>query len=365
MLFTAESAAQSADNRYTCAAGCGKGQSMAGIDIEEWQVRAAREADLDALLALAGKTGGGFTNLPADAGALARRLAKSAQSFARDVHAPGDEMYLLVLEHVPTGAVKGTAALFARVGLEWPFYSYKIATLSLHSRELQRTFRTRVLHLVNDFDGASEVGGLFLDPGCRTGGLGRLLARARYLFIAGHRARFSDRVLAELRGVIRPDGSSPFWDGLAGRFFGMGFVEADRFNSLHGNQFIADLMPKFPVYEALLPDAAAAVIGAVHPDGVPARRMLEAEGFRFNNYVDIFDGGPTLDVETDRIRTVEQARGAEVVGTSTTGLTRLVATGQLHRFRAMAVRLFEGPEGVRLSPGARIAEGERILHAGF
>jgi arginine N-succinyltransferase len=249
--------------------------------------------------------------------------------------------------------------------MEWPFYSYKIATLSLHSRELQRTFRTRVLHLVNDFDGASEVGGLFLDPDCRTGGLGRLLARARYLFIAHHRARFADRVLAELRGVILPDGSSPFWDGLAGRFFGMGFVEADRFNSLHGNQFIADLMPKFPVYEALLPESAAAVIGEVHPDGVPARRMLEAEGFRFNAYVDIFDGGPTLDVETDRIRTVEQARGAEVLGTSETGLTRLVSAGTLEGFRAMAVRLFEGEGGVRLAPRACITPGERILHAGF
>jgi arginine N-succinyltransferase len=338
---------------------------MAGTAIEEWQVRAARASDLDSLLVLAGKTGGGFTNLPPDREALARRLEKSARSFAADVHSPGDEMYLLVLEHVPTGAVKGTAALFARVGVDWPFYSYKIATLSLHSRELGRTFRTRVLHLVNDYDGASEVGGLFLDPECRTGGLGRLLARARYLFIARHRARFADRVLAELRGVILPDGSSPFWDGLAGRFFGMRFVEADRFNSLKGNQFIADLMPKYPVYEALLPEAAAAVIGAVHPDGVPARRMLEAEGFRFNAYVDIFDGGPTLDVETDRIRTVEQARGADVLGVSETGLTRLVSAGALETFRAMAVRLFEGADGVRLSPAARIETGERILHAGF
>ena len=29
-----------------------------------------------------------------------------------------------------------------------------------------------------------------------------LLARSRYLFIAQHRARFADRILAELRGII-------------------------------------------------------------------------------------------------------------------------------------------------------------------
>ena len=79
-----------------------------------------------------------------------------------------------------------------------------------------------------------------------------LLARSRYLFIAQHRARFADRILAELRGVIDEAGGSPFWDGVAGRFFGMNFQEADEFNAVHGNQFIADLMPKHPIYTAML-----------------------------------------------------------------------------------------------------------------
>src|SRR3546814_4598198 len=52
----------------------------------------------------------------------------------------------------------------------------------------------------SDLNGASEVGGLFLHPAARAGGLGLLLARSRYLFIARHRARFGDRILAELRG---------------------------------------------------------------------------------------------------------------------------------------------------------------------
>ena len=51
-------------------------------------------------------------------------------------------------------------------------------------------------------------------------------------------------MLAELRGVMDEAGNSPFWDALAGRFFGMSFPEADEFNAIHGTQFIADLMPQ-------------------------------------------------------------------------------------------------------------------------
>jgi arginine N-succinyltransferase len=72
-----------------------------------------------------------------------------------------------------------------------------------------------VLHLVNDFDGASEIAGLFLHPDARTGGMGAMLARSRYLFIAQHRERFGDQVVAELRGWMEGD-TSPFWDAVAG-----------------------------------------------------------------------------------------------------------------------------------------------------
>ncbi len=125
------------------------------------------------------------------------------------------------------GEIRGTCQLFTRVGQTWPFYSYRLSTLSQHSAELAQTFRAEILSLVTDLEGSCEVGGLFLHPGERAGGLGMLLARSRYLFIARHRARFTDRILAELRGVIDEAGDSPFWDSIAGRFFGMSFDEAD------------------------------------------------------------------------------------------------------------------------------------------
>ncbi|MGI4876251.1 MAG: arginine N-succinyltransferase [Janthinobacterium lividum] len=302
-----------------------------------WYVRPAVAGDIDALLELAHLTGGGFTNLPPDRDALARRLAKSDASFGAAIAAPVDEMYLLILEQTSTRRIGGTAVVFSRVGSEWPFYSYKLSSVSQTSRELGTTFSMQLLNLVTDHDGASEVGGLFLHPDLRTGGLGKLLARSRYLFIAQSRERFGDRLLAELRGVMTDDGNSPFWDGLGKRFFGMDFRAADKFNSLNGNQFIADLMPKHPIYVALLPESARAVIGLPHDRGAPAMRMLEAEGFRFENYVDVFDGGPTMTVRTDMVRTVVESRAAHVTELAETGagLTRsLLASGRLGEFRS-------------------------------
>ncbi len=346
---------------------------MSSIDLSEWQVRPALVSDIEGFAALAALTGGGFTNLPNDRGSLLQRLERSEASFAADISEPDDENYILVLAHGPTGRIGGTACLFSRVGIGWPFYSYKVATLSMHSRELGRTFRNGVLHLVNDFDGASEVGGLFLHPELRTGGLGRLLARSRYLFIARHRARFGDRVFAELRGWLRPDGSSPFWDGLAGRFFGMSFQEADAFNAIKGNQFIADLMPKYPVYVSLLSDEARAAIGAPHDAGRAAYNMLLAEGFAYNGYVDIFDGGPTVDAKVAHIRSIREARNARVMGTADdgeAGATRLVAGGTLAGFTAAALPLRQADDGVLLPVTASFApgpftSGEEILHAPF
>ena len=240
-----------------------------------FRLRAAQIGDLEHLYEMAKLTGGGFTNLPADRAALTRKLERAEEAFARTEDTLGDDVFTLVLENSENGQVRGTCQLFTQVGQQWPFYSYRLTTLTQHSQELDRTVRAELLSLVTDLEGSSEVGGLFLHPGERAGGLGLLLARSRYLFIAMHRARFADRILAELRGVIDDRGGSPFWDGVAGRFFGMTFQEADYFNAINGNQFIADLMPKHPVYIAMLNGEARKVIGVPHPSGRAAMRMLE------------------------------------------------------------------------------------------
>lgn len=303
-------------------------------------IRPARPDDLQPLYEMAKRTGGGFTNLPPDRKALSVKLERSAAAFDSAGDEVADDLYAFVLQNVATGEVRGTCQIFGLVGQKWPFYSYRIGALTQHSEELGRTFRADILNLSTDLEGTTEVGGLFLHPGERASGLGMLIARSRYLFIRNHRDRFADRTIAELRGVIDEAGGSPFWDGVAGKFFGMSFQDADEFNAKFGNQFIADLMPKHPVYIAMLPESAKTVIGVPHVSGRAAMRMLENEGFSWESYVDIFDGGPTMTARTDQIRSIREARDVEVLEISANlgehlgGDKMLITTGRLLDFRA-------------------------------
>ena len=300
-----------------------------------YRVRPARGSDFNAIYQMAKLTGGGFTNLPADRATLVEKLARSDKSFAREGDEQEGDLYIFVLEDPKSKAIRGTCQVFGKVGVVQPFYSYHLSSLTQSSPELGKTFHNQMLSLTTDLEGSSEVGGLFLHPEVRSGGWGALLARSRYLFIRQHRSRFGDRTFAELRGVLDEAGNSPFWDGLAGRFFDMSFPEADHFNAMHGTRFIADLMPRTPIYVSLLADAAKAVMGQPHPSGRAALRMLEEEGFVFDRYLDIFDGGPTVTVATDRIRTIREAVCETVVEIGEGGKQKmLLATGRLKNFAA-------------------------------
>jgi arginine N-succinyltransferase len=335
-------------------------------------IRPANMDDVQPIYEMAKRTGGGFTNLPPDRKALTAKLEKSAAGFARAEDTVNDDLYVFVLQNTLTKEVRGTCQIFGCVGQKWPFYSYRIGALTQHSEELGRTFRADILNLSTDLEGASEVGGLFLHPGERAGGLGLLIARSRYIFIRNHRARFSDRTLAELRGVIDEAGGSPFWDGVAGRFFGMSFQEADEFNAKFGNQFIADLMPKHPVYIAMLSEAARHVIGLPHPSGRAAMRMLEEEGFAWENYVDIFDGGPTMTARTDQIRSIREAKDSTItdindaLGEHIGGAKMLVSAGRMDDFKTAYgwVDICDG--GIAIDPGCAnalgVGKGDTVTH---
>ena len=328
--------------------------------------------DVQPIYEMAKRTGGGFTNLPPDRKALTAKLEKSAAGFARDGDTVNDDLYVFVLQNTETSEVRGTCQVFGCVGQKWPFYSYRIGALTQHSVELDRTFRADILNLSTDLEGTSEVGGLFLHPGERAGGLGLLIARSRYLFIRNHRARFADRTLAELRGVIDEAGGSPFWDGVAGRFFGMSVQEADEFNAKFGNQFIADLMPKHPVYIAMLSEAARHVIGLPHPSGRAAMRMLEEEGFAWENYVDIFDGGPTMTARTDQIRSIREAKDSaivevsDVLGDHIGGEKMLISCGRMEGFKTAYGWVEMRTDGISIDPGCAKAlgvdKGDNVTH---
>jgi arginine N-succinyltransferase len=300
-----------------------------------FRVRPARAEDFPAIYEMAKLTGGGFTNLPPDRATLVAKLARSEASFARIGDDQAADLYMFVLEDPAEKVIRGTCQVFGQVGVDQPFFSYHMSTMTQSSPELGKSFRNQMLSLTTDLEGSSEVGGLFLHPQSRAGGWGALLARSRYLFIKANRPRFGHRTLAELRGVMDEAGNSPFWDALAGRFFGMTFPQADEFNAINGTKFIADLMPRTPIYVAMLADTAKPVMGLPHPTGRPALRMLEEEGFTFDRYIDIFDGGPTVIAPTDRIRTVRESVADTVAETGTGGKQKvLLAAGTLGDFRA-------------------------------
>lgn len=335
-------------------------------------IRPAGMDDLQPIYEMAKRTGGGFTNLPPDRKALQAKLERSAEGFAREGDEVADDLYVFVLQNLATREVRGTCQIFGQVGQKWPFYSYRIGALTQHSEELGRTFRADILNLSTDLEGTTEVGGLFLHPGERSGGQGMLIARSRYLFIRNHRARFANRTLAELRGVIDEKGGSPFWDGVAGRFFGMTFQEADEFNGKFGNQFIADLMPKHPVYIAMLQESAREVIGIPHPSGRAAMRMLENEGFAWENYVDIFDGGPTMTARTDHIRSVREAKDATIseisdrLGDHKEGEKVLLTCGRLEQFVAAYGWITETGDDIVIdnvsAEALKLSVGDEVTH---
>lgn len=309
-------------------------------------VRMAREDDIDGLLALAQAGGSGLTNLPPDRAALSAKLRASVQALASVEAREAGAAILLMVEM--DGQIVGTSCIFPRVGAEWPFYSYRLTRQVSHSRAVGIRKAQTVLNLVNDFDGETEVGGLFVDPRRRGHALGALAARARYLFIAAHRDWFGRKVIAELRGYQDQVGRAPVWDAIGHHFYDMEFPDADRTGALAGNQFIADLGPRYPLYVSMLPQAAQAALGRPHNDGRPAFDMLMAEGFVAGDYVDIFDGGPTLVADIDAVRTVRDSRATVV---------RIVGdAADLEVAEASIVATGSGPE-FRLSRGPVAADG--------
>jgi arginine N-succinyltransferase len=262
---------------------------------------------------MAVESGYGFTSLPVNEELLKKRINQADLSFNKTVTTPGNEGYLFVMEDTTTGEVVGTTGIEAAVGLEDAFYHYHLGKVVHNSRELNVYNTVETLSLCNDYTGATEICTLFLSESHRKNNNGRFLSRCRFLFIAEHTQRFADTIIAEMRGISDEHGNSPFWQWLEEHFFSMDFPTADYLTGIGKKMFIAELMPKYPIYVSLLSKDAQHVINKVHEKTVPALRLLEAEGFARRGYVDIFDAGPTLEVERSSIKTVRESSKYQVI----------------------------------------------------
>ncbi|WP_175922156.1 arginine N-succinyltransferase [Burkholderia latens] len=269
-------------------------------------VRVVQTGDVDALVSLAQETGPGLTTFKPDRDALAARIERSRRTLEGNA-APGEAGYFFVMEDSKTGDIAGVCGIETQVGLEQPFYNYRVSTVVHASQELGVWTRMHALNISHDLTGYAEVCSLFLSPRYRTGGVGGLLSRSRFMFIAQFRDRFPERICAELRGHFDEDGTSPFWRAVGSHFYQIDFNAADYLSSHGRKSFLAELMPRYPVYVDLLPQDAQDAVGLTHRDTLPARKMLEAEGLRYQNHVDIFDAGPVLECHINDLRTVRES----------------------------------------------------------
>lgn len=330
-------------------------------------VRPVAISDHAELLGLAREAGIGMTSLPPDPDVLQRKIAHSVASCAGDCDAD-DEHFLFVLVDSDTNAIVGTTGIAAHVGIKHPFYSYKLSTIVQACEELGVYSHHQVLHMVNDYTHATEIGSLFLMAPYRRDGIGSFLSRCRYLMLAEFPELFSEVVISEIRGVQDEAGESPFYKNLAQHFFKMEFKRADFVHATKGGQFISDLMPRYPVYIKLLPPKAQEVIGVPLAASLPAMSLLEKEGFRYQGYIDVFDAGPTMQAERSSIRTVRKSKNADVthIGAVDNGARCMISTTHRADFRIVYTEVAAHGAGITIPQEAaellRVSSGDMVRY---
>ncbi len=325
-------------------------------------LRPINEADLAALKDIAVASGHGFTSLPNNEEQLASKIHRTQSALAKEVLSNGDEGYLFVLEDTETGEIVGTTGIEASVGLTTPIYHYHLGKTVHHSRALGIYNTVDTLTMCNDYTGVSEICTLFLKESHRKGLTGRFLSRSRFLFMAEHPNRFSDKIIAEMRGVSDEKGHSPFWEWLQKHFFSIDFPTADHLMGLGNKVFICELMPKFPIYANLLSAEAQAVIGHVHKNTLPALKLLQKEGFEHRGYVDLFDAGPTVEADLEHIRSIQMSKRAQVcIENTQSDHTMAISNSELGDFRATfthEARFCEKTNELKVSP--QVAAGLQV-----
>jgi arginine N-succinyltransferase len=295
-------------------------------------VRPVKKNDLDAVEALALQAGPGMTNLPAIPAVLADKIQQSRQNFHPDFIDVEKGLYFFILEDVKTHQVVGCSSIAGRANNENPVYHFKIVTEVLRSEQLKFTREHQLLYMVNDYQHTTEVCSLFVAPNYRHSHNGTLISRARFLFMSEYPNRFSHKVIAELRGYSEGAIEPPFWSGLAKHFLPIDFSHTDQLTGSGHKHFIQDLLPHVPIFTALLTPETQAAMGKIKAETVPAYNLLRKEGFDFNNYIDIFDGGPALESYFPNIVTIKKNQRipvSKIIEKTESTTLRLVANTNL------------------------------------
>ena len=190
-------------------------------------VRSVQADDVDPLFDLVQQSEIGLTTLKIAREEMQARVEAALFAFQQTKAKPAGQAYVFVMEDQAIGKIIGTAAVYAKVGGFEPFYTYRIRKSVHESDELKVHKEIDVLHLVEEHDGPSEIGSLFLSPEYWGKGLGRLLSLSRFLFMANFPERFEEKTIAEMRGVVSSEGVSPLWKSLGSHFFQIDYPRSE------------------------------------------------------------------------------------------------------------------------------------------
>ncbi|MDR5859869.1 arginine N-succinyltransferase [Halomonas eurihalina] len=335
-------------------------------------VRPARPADLPALERLAGSATPRLTNLPAHRDRLEERLARSQRAFEAEVEFPGDEHYTFVLEDLERGEAVGTATIRAQAGAREAYYTYRQETLIHASQQLDVRREVQTLSLSHEVSEASLLCAYSLDAHYRGTSAESLLRRARLMFIAQYPERFAEILAMAFPGYLDDEQQSPFWNSVGRHFFIRDFQDINYIAGVRSKSFIAEVMPQFPLYQALLTPQARAAVGREHPEHEPAMSEMLAEGFLRSRHVDIFDAGPVIKGERERLESFRHAAWHPVRIRPARSLPdaepAMVANQRLGDFRCVVARYALSPTGqLMLSPEHAellgVEEGRAVLAA--
>ncbi|WLD57746.1 arginine N-succinyltransferase [Salinispirillum sp. LH 10-3-1] len=301
-----------------------------------WQVKPIDARDLPALEALLHANPLRLSTLPPVRDQLAERISTAQQGFAGL-----DSMATLLFGlHDDDGHLLGISGIQPYAGADEPFYSYRIDELVHASRHLSINQRQSVLYLSHELTGQTSLCSFSLTAALRGTAAFDLLSRSRLLYMAAHRHAFADELICEIQGIWDGAGQSLFWKSVGQLFFGLDFITADHQCSLHGKTVIAELLPPYPIYTTLLPEAVQEAIGEAHPGAQRTINWLAHEGLSKTRFVDPFDAGPTFRGVLDDLTSMQAIRPVQAVqaGTPAAPTPWLVSQGEGADFQCVLVQ---------------------------
>lgn len=273
----------------------------------EFLIRPVKTKDLPALNALAQSLF--FANLPKNPAEMEEKVLRSGRSFINK-NLPNEipEFFFVLVDNTDT--LLGTSLIISKHGTpEDPHTFFQTERVEHFSEELHSGVIHETLNLKFEENGPTEIGGLIIEKILRhhPRKLGKSLSFVRFNFMKRYPQHFQPEVLAEMMAPVSPTGENVLWEAVGRNFTNLSYGEADKFSLKH-KEMIRSLFPKSPIYLTLLAPDVRHSIGNVGQATIPAKKLLESQGFKYTGQLDPFDGGPHLRCITENIKAVKATR---------------------------------------------------------